>query len=201
MKQAAISLKRSSFGLIAISMAVLFVLSACDTAVEKPYDDLDATPEVIFDGEVELDSETEVSGEGDSDEIGMDSTESEGDEMMDSETSEEDELSASITPYNVGVLEPFDEAELAAALEDGQIVLLDFYADWCPTCKANAPVVESVVSAENVVAFRVDFDSDLDVRTTYDVNLQSTYVILDGEDERRYTGFLSDDKLKDLISG
>jgi Thioredoxin len=37
--------------------------------------------------------------------------------------------------------EPFSAATFDRLLGDGQPVVVDFHADWCPICRAQAPIV------------------------------------------------------------
>lgn len=57
----------------------------------------------------------------------------------------------------------FNQADYDAALSKGYIILLNFYADWCPICKAEAPRLHAgfdQLTVDNVVAFRVNYKDD-----------------------------------------
>ena len=57
---------------------------------------------------------------------------------------------------------PFDAAAFEAAQASGKPILIDVSAPWCPTCKAQAPILSKLMSEprfKGVVAFNVDYDS------------------------------------------
>lgn len=57
----------------------------------------------------------------------------------------------------------FTKADYEKALSQGKIIALYFYADWCPICKAEFPVMQEAfdsLSREDVVGFRVNFKDD-----------------------------------------
>ena len=57
----------------------------------------------------------------------------------------------------------FDQAAYESALKEGKIVFLDFYASWCPICKAEEPEIKAAfneLNADNVIGFRVNYNDD-----------------------------------------
>ncbi|HLD97198.1 MAG TPA: thioredoxin domain-containing protein, partial [Candidatus Nanoarchaeia archaeon] len=52
----------------------------------------------------------------------------------------------------------FDQATYDAALKEGKIIFLDFYASWCPICKEEEPEIKAAfneLNTDNVIGFRV----------------------------------------------
>lgn len=86
----------------------------------------------------------------------------------------------------------FSEEAFKNALNDGKIVYLEFYANWCPTCIAQEPgLIEGLqtLGNDNLVAFRVNYkDDDTSgyeeaLAKKYSVSYQHTKVVIkDNED-------------------
>src|ERR1700739_2714691 len=56
----------------------------------------------------------------------------------------------------------FDAKSFAAAQTSGTPVLVDISATWCPTCKAQKPIIDSLAEQpenRDLIIFAVDFDS------------------------------------------
>jgi len=73
-----------------------------------------------------------------------------------------------------------------AAQKDGKSILVDIWASWCPTCKAQGPILKSELAKpenKNVVMLRVNFDTQLDVLKAFKVQSQSTLIMFKGDKE------------------
>ena len=63
-----------------------------------------------------------------------------------------------------GEVQHYGETAFKAATSAGKTVLLDFHADWCPVCRKQGPLLESLAQEDklkNVVVLKVDYDDDL----------------------------------------
>lgn len=81
---------------------------------------------------------------------------------------------------------PFTPAAFEAAQAAGKPILIDVSASWCPTCKAQAPILSKLLGDprfKNMVAFNVDFDSQKDILRRLNVQRQSTLIIFKGKQE------------------
>ena len=80
----------------------------------------------------------------------------------------------------------FTIAEFEAAQAKGSAILVDVTAPWCPTCRAQAPIIEKLSAQPNfkgLVVFHVDFDSRGDVLQKFNVQKQSTLIAFKGTKE------------------
>ena len=89
-------------------------------------------------------------------------------------------------------VKPFDQAVFQAAQAAGKPILIEIHADWCPTCRAQDPVIsELMTDAKNAdfVVLRVDFDNQKDVVKRFHAQYQSTLIVFKGKKEvSRSTG-------------
>lgn len=84
-----------------------------------------------------------------------------------------------------------DVTAMDKAVEDGKIVVLQFFANWCPKCKAQEPELTAAyneLKRDDVVGFRVHYKDDQTTKDhenlarKYGVASQGTTVILkDGQ--------------------
>ncbi len=86
----------------------------------------------------------------------------------------------------------FTQKAFDAAKAAGRPVLVEVTAPWCPTCKAQRPILSDLLSApkfKNLAVFDVDFDSRKDVLKELGVRMQSTLIAFKGAaEEGRSTG-------------
>ncbi len=81
---------------------------------------------------------------------------------------------------------PFTAAAFEAAQASGKPILIDVSASWCPTCRAQAPILSKLMSDprfKNMVTFNVDYDSQKDVLRKLNVQRQSTLIVFKGKQE------------------
>lgn len=91
---------------------------------------------------------------------------------------------ASVASYALEV-KPYSEAALAAAQKANKPVALHFRADWCPTCRAQDKVLESLKAEPglDLTVLAVNYDTEKDLKRRFQVNSQSTLVVLKGQKE------------------
>lgn len=80
----------------------------------------------------------------------------------------------------------FDQASFQAAQQRGARILVDISATWCPTCKAQAPIIDLLAeqsSNSDLIIFSVDFDSQKPTVREFGARSQSTLIAFRGKTE------------------
>jgi thiol:disulfide interchange protein len=90
---------------------------------------------------------------------------------------------------------PFTKEAHAKAMAEGKTTLVFFHAPWCPVCRAQEPRVLAHLNgaAKDVVAFKVDYDSNAALRTEMNVTKQSTLILYSGMKETARLSYKSDE--------
>jgi len=87
---------------------------------------------------------------------------------------------------------PFSQPAFDKALAEGKPVVVDFAASWCPTCKQQKPIVQSLAhdaKRKSLTIFVADFDKEEALKKQLNVTMQSTLVAFKaGKEVARSTG-------------
>ncbi len=99
---------------------------------------------------------------------------------------------------------PFDEQAFNAAQAAGTPVLIEIHADWCPTCKAQLPILDKLSGTSDyssIVRFRVDFDSQKNLVKRFGARMQSTLVLYKGGKEvARSVGETDEGRIRAMLA-
>lgn len=78
---------------------------------------------------------------------------------------------------------------LQQLVDDNDIVLADFYADWCGPCKMLEPTVEQLADETDAVVAKVDIDQHQAIAQDYRVQgVPTLYLFADGEAVEQMVG-------------
>jgi thioredoxin 1 len=93
----------------------------------------------------------------------------------------------SLSPAFAGTPVPFSEEAFKAAQASNSPILVEIHADWCPTCKAQNPILDRLTADprfRNLKIFRVDFDAMKPVVKQFGAQMQSTLIVFKGAAEQ-----------------
>jgi thioredoxin 1 len=98
---------------------------------------------------------------------------------------------------------PFDQAQFDAARAAGKPVAVVFHADWCPICRAQAPLLKELAQSpqlKTVTLYVANFDTEKALKKSLGVTQQSTIVVFkDGRESARSTGDTQRDSLAAIL--
>ena len=81
---------------------------------------------------------------------------------------------------------PYSAQALADAQKAGQPVAVHFHASWCPTCRAQDKVFESLKAdpSLNLTLLQADYDTETALKQALHVTAQSTVIVWRGTVEK-----------------
>lgn len=98
----------------------------------------------------------------------------------------------------------FTPAAFEAAKKAGLPILVDVTAPWCPTCKAQKPILSELKGQPKfakLAIFEVDFDTQKDALKMLGVRTQSTLISYKGDKEvGRSTGVTKKSEIEDQLN-
>lgn len=86
-------------------------------------------------------------------------------------------------------------------IQANNLVLVDFFATWCPPCKAISKVVEEFAKENaNIKVLKVNVDDEQELAIEFNVmSVPTLIVIKDGKEINRSIGFTTKESIENLI--
>ena len=92
------------------------------------------------------------------------------------------------------------EASLDELVGRHDVVLVDFYADWCGPCKMLEPTLESLAAETKAIVGKVDVDVHQQLAAKYGVQgIPNLVLFVDGEPAERVVGVQPESQLRSLV--
>jgi thioredoxin 1 len=111
------------------------------------------------------------------------------------DTGEDDAAAAPDEPVHVDGAGHLDEL-----VEQYDVVLADFYADWCGPCKMLEPIVEELARETDAAMVKVDVDANQQLASRYGVRGVPTLILFaDGQAAEQMVGVKDKSTLRNLI--
>lgn len=104
--------------------------------------------------------------------------------------------------YNITTKQEFEEK----VLKNNKLVLVDFWADWCPPCRAMAPALHDVAEEQDTHfdVVKVDIEAGLDnqaLASEYGVrSIPNMPLFMNGREVERIIGLVSKKELTNIIT-
>ena len=80
----------------------------------------------------------------------------------------------------------YSDTAFQAAQASGVPILVEVHASWCPTCKAQAPIIDQLTSQDKFKDMKIlwiDFDSQKAEVRKFGAQMQSTLIVFKGKSE------------------
>ena len=100
--------------------------------------------------------------------------------------------------------EPYSPKRFEQLQASGQVILIDIYAPWCPTCqKADKNLTAAKGSLPTgLTVVKVDYDNSNDLRQKYGVTVQHTFVQVDadGNELAKWVGSYTPEEIQSQVA-
>lgn len=95
-----------------------------------------------------------------------------------------------------------DDGDLEDAVSAYDVVLADFYADWCGPCRMMEPTVKALAAETDAAVVKVDVDRFQGLAGQYGIQgIPALLLFADGELAERMVGVQQEETLKNAIAG
>lgn len=98
----------------------------------------------------------------------------------------------------------YTQAAFDKLQQAGAPILVSIHADWCPVCRAQAPIVSRLLMSDKyqaINALRVDFDKQKDAVHAFKASTQSTLIVFKaGKEVGRSVGDTSEAGIAALLA-
>lgn len=86
-------------------------------------------------------------------------------------------------------------------LDYKELVLVDFYADWCGPCKMISPIIDELSEEKNIKVCKINTDEAIELAKEYGVmTIPCIIAFKDGKEINRSIGLVNKDELLKLIN-
>jgi len=93
-----------------------------------------------------------------------------------------------------------NEENFKTEILDNNVVMLDFWADWCGSCKILNPILEELSEEMKTKIYKVNVDDNPKLVNKFEVKSIPTMIIFkNGEKVEQVIGYKSKDELKEII--
>lgn len=97
----------------------------------------------------------------------------------------------------------YSQVTFDALQKEGTLTLVEIHATWCSTCRAQVPVVDSLLKEKEfagITALRVDYDDQKDIVRSFKVHRQATLIVFkNGKEISRSTSDTSQEGIRQLL--
>lgn len=94
-----------------------------------------------------------------------------------------------------------DDADIGAVVESNGVTLVEFYAEWCGSCRRMEPVLDALASGTDATVLTVDIETHLETAIEFGAQTTPTFVLfVDGRPVKRLRGAQEESTLRDILA-
>ncbi|WP_181691142.1 co-chaperone YbbN [Natronomonas sp. LN261] len=109
-------------------------------------------------------------------------------------------MSSKAEPVPTEPIHLSDDGDLDDVVSTYDVVLADFYADWCGPCQMMEPAIESVAADTDAAVVKVDVDRFQGLASQFGVQgIPALFLFADGENVEQLVGMKSEEQLSNVI--
>lgn len=112
-------------------------------------------------------------------------------------------LSLAAVLAHAGEIKPYNQAQFDSLIAQGKPVVLEVHANWCPTCRAQTPIIQELMAApayKDVSTLVIDFDAEKPLLKQFKVAAQSTLIAFKaGKEVTRSVGVTNKAGIEELV--
>lgn len=98
-------------------------------------------------------------------------------------------------PIVLGVSEEFE-----SIVSEHEVVIVDFYADWCGPCRMMEPAVEAIAAETDAAVLKVDIDRHGRLAAAHNIRgVPTTKVYADSEEVDQMVGLQTEEQLRAAV--
>ena len=91
--------------------------------------------------------------------------------------------------------------DLETVIEDSSVALVEFYTEWCGTCKRMKPVLEELARDTDATILTIDIESNLETAIEFGAQSTPTFVLfINGQPVKQLRGGQNEQTLRELIA-
>ena len=96
------------------------------------------------------------------------------------------------------MIEELNKETFNKVLESNEVVLVDFYADWCGPCKMLGPIMEEI--SNNIKVYKVNVDIAGDLARDFGImSIPCVIAFKDGKEINRSIGLKSKSEIMEMV--
>jgi len=95
---------------------------------------------------------------------------------------------------------PIDFEKEVVTASEKELIIVDFYADWCGPCKMLGPILEKLSKENNVKLIKINVDQEQELAQALDVMSIPTVVFFKNKEPKDFfVGAYPEPKIKEFI--